>query len=142
MIRAITSLPRAGTYKLWLQLQRKDRTIVVPFVLRVGSQGKLARKPAPPIPSDAIRVTVSAAGYDPARIEVEQGRPVRLAFVRPDGDNCGGTVRFPSLALEHALPVGETVLLEFTPGAPGEIAFGCGMGMLRGVVVVKPSAVP
>jgi len=34
------------------------------------------------------------------------------------------------------LAVGETVVVEFTPTEAGEIAFACGMDMLRGKVIV------
>src|SRR5207249_377612 len=114
-VTAITSFPRAGRYKLWAQFQRNEQVITVPFVLEVGAGEKIARKHRRPIPADAIKVTVGAKGYEPARMEVEQGRPVKLAFYRPDGNNCGGTVLFPSLNLKYALPVGEVVLVEFTP---------------------------
>jgi plastocyanin domain-containing protein len=111
--------------------------ITVPFVLRVAAAERLARRQRTQIPSDAIQVTVGAAGYVPARIEVERGKPVRLAFVRPDGNNCGGTVLFPGRNLKYALPVGQVVLVELTPTEPGEIGFTCGMGMLEGTLVVK-----
>ncbi len=136
-ITAITNVPRPGKYKLWLQVRRDDRMITFPFVLDVAGGTEGTRPHPAPIPRDAIRVTVSASGYSPARIDAVRGRPVRLAFVRPDGGNCGGTVRFPTLDREYTLPVGEVVLVEFTPTESGEIDFTCGMGMLKGAVFAK-----
>jgi hypothetical protein len=136
-ITAIASFPKPGKYKLWLQIERAGRMITVPFVLDVAAGDKHARRRRVAVPPDAIRIMVSAAGYEPARIEVERGRPVRLAFVRPEGGNCGGTVRFPALNREYNLPVGEVVLVEFTPTESGELGFACGMGMLKGVLIVK-----
>jgi plastocyanin domain-containing protein len=35
------------------------------------------------------------------------------------------------------LPLNEPVAIEFTPAKTGDIAFACGMNMLKGVVVVQ-----
>jgi len=37
----------------------------------------------------------------------------------------------------RALPLNQAVDVEFTPTKGGEIAFACGMNMLKGVVVVQ-----
>ena len=137
MIAAFANFPRPGKYKFWLQFQRGGRMSTASFVLEVGADDRPKARRNPPIPRGAIRVTVSAAGYTPSRIEVERGRPVRLAFIRPEGGNCGGTVRFPALNREYELPVGKTVVVELTRTESGEIGFSCGMGMLKGLLVVK-----
>jgi plastocyanin domain-containing protein len=45
-------------------------------------------------------------------------------------------VVFPSLGVKRALPLNEPVTIEVTP-ARGELAFACGMDMLKGTVVVE-----
>ena len=82
-------------------------------------------------------MTVSGAGYEPSRIEVERGRPVKVAFYRKDAKNCAGEVVFPSLNVRKKLPVGKTTIVEITPKDSGELAFACGMGMLRGTLVIR-----
>ena len=136
-IMAHTTFARAGMYKLWAQFQRGGKVIVVPFVLRVpeSSQTKAANNES--IPSDAIKITVSSKGYEPSSFNVKKGQPVKLAFNRLDANNCGGEVIFPKLKIRKALPVGETVIVEFTPTDSGELAFSCGMGMMHGKVVVQ-----
>jgi hypothetical protein len=136
-ITAVANFPRPGRYKLWIQIQRGGRMITVPFVLEVGADERHKARRSPSVPRGAIQVTVSAAGYTPPRIEVERGRLVQLAFLRPEGGNCGGTLLFPALNREYTLPVGKLVLVEFTPTESGELAFTCGMGMLKGLLVVK-----
>ena len=42
-----------------------------------------------------------------------------------------------SLNVKKELPLNEPITIEFTPGQAGEIAFACGMNMLRGTVVVR-----
>ena len=141
-VSAHTTFPRAGLYKVWAQFQRGGRVSTVPFIVRVG-EGEAAKAEHPSseanrnVPADAIRVTVSEAGYEPSRIEVERGRPVKLAFYRKDANNCGGEVVFPSLNVRRELPVGKTTIVEVTPKDSGELAFVCGMNMLRGALVVR-----
>jgi plastocyanin len=130
--------PKAGLYKLWAQFKRNDRVIAVPFVVKVGESGKTAAESIPePIPGDAIAVKVSKSGYEPARINLSAGKKVKLAFQRIDAENCGSKVVFKSLNIERNLPVGKTVIIEFTPDQTGEIGFACEMGMYKGILVVN-----
>ncbi|MGH7730811.1 MAG: cupredoxin domain-containing protein [Candidatus Eiseniibacteriota bacterium] len=82
-----------------------------------------------------VRITVRG-GYDPARIEVRAGRPVRLVFRREEVEGCSNTVLIPEWGIAHHLPANEDTLVEFTPRTPGEYPFTCGMGMMRGSIVV------
>ena len=82
-----------------------------------------------------VRVTVRG-GYDPARIEVRAGRPVRLVFRREEVEGCSETVLIPEWGIAHRLPAYEDTAVEFTPRTPGEYEFTCGMRMLRGSIVV------
>ncbi len=136
-IRAATSFPRAGRYKLWMQFQREGRVTTVPFVFEVAAALRVAASPRPTVPPAAIPINVSAGGYTPARIELRKGVPAVLAFSRPQAGNCGGTVVIPGLKLRRDLPVGSTVLVRFTPTETAEIPFTCGMGMMQGLIVVK-----
>ena len=88
------------------------------------------------VPDGATKITVSSNGYEPSSISVVKGQPVKLAFYRADSNNCGGEVIFSKLKIKKKLPVGETVLVEFTPTEAGEIAFACGMDMLSGKLIV------
>ncbi|MGE0160828.1 MAG: cupredoxin domain-containing protein [Gemmatimonadales bacterium] len=82
-----------------------------------------------------VAVTVKG-GYDPDTIVVKAGAPVRLSFTRRESSLCSEMVVFDGLDRSAKLPEGETVAVEFTPQAPGEIPFQCQMGMLRGKIVV------
>ena len=76
-------------------------------------------------------------GYDPDVIVVKQGKLVRLHFNRQESALCSEMVVFDKIGQSAKLPEGETVTIEFTPQAPGEIPFQCQMGMLRGKVIVE-----
>ena len=128
--------PRAGIYKMWVQFKRHDQVINVPYTVRVG-ESRQTEQTETEIPSDAVRISISKNGYEPARIELKKGVPAKLAFTRTDAENCGGTVVFPSLNIRRDLPVGKTEIIEFTPAETGEISFACGMGMYRGIVAIS-----
>jgi plastocyanin domain-containing protein len=106
-------------------------------VLRVEPAPPPAPRPKTTIPPDAVRIQISERGYDPAKIEIPANRPLTLAFTRDATPNCGSEVVFPSLGIRKQLPVGETVLVELPAQPAGELAFGCGMGMYRGMIVVR-----
>lgn len=134
-VSAHTAFPRAGLYKLWAQFQRGGKVISVPFIVNVPAGSSTAIKAAN-VPSGATKVTVSSNGYEPSSISVIKGQSVKLAFYRADSNNCGGEVVFSKQKISKKLPVGETVLVEFTPAEAGELSFACGMDMMRGKVVV------
>lgn len=83
------------------------------------------------------KILVNAQGFEPAKIALRAGVPARLTFIRTTDKTCGTEVVFPSLDLKRSLPLNEPVVIEFTPAKSGEIAFACGMNMLRGTVVVQ-----
>jgi plastocyanin len=135
-VSAHTAFPRAGLYKLWAQFQRGGKVISVPFIVNVPAATTVASKAAN-VPAGATKITVSASGYEPSQVSVKKGQPIKLAFYRADSNNCGGEVVFSKQNIKKILPVGETVLVEFTPIDTGEIAFACGMDMMRGKLVVS-----
>lgn len=82
---------------------------------------------------------VVQGGYTPDRIEVKQGRPVRLTFHRKESNPCTEQVVIGDFGIARTLTEGERVEIEFTPDKAGEFTFHCSMNMVRGTLVVKPS---
>lgn len=76
-------------------------------------------------------------GYSPDVIVVEAGKPVRFNFHREETALCSEQVIFPDFNKQATLTAFKTVSLEFTPTKPGEYGFQCGMGMLKGKLVVQ-----
>jgi len=76
-------------------------------------------------------------GYTPDVIVVQQGKPVRLNFVRQESASCSEMVLLPAFSKSANLPEGETIAVEFLPKDPGEYEFQCQMGMLRGKLIVE-----
>ncbi len=76
-------------------------------------------------------------GYTPDTITVEVGRPVRLRFYRDETAGCSSQIIFETLGVERDLPAFETTTIEFTPNAPGDYPFHCGLDVLKGRVVAQ-----
>jgi len=76
-------------------------------------------------------------GYSPDVIVVEAGKPVRLNFRREETAACSEQVLFPDFNQQATLTPHKTIPIEFTPEKPGEYGFQCGMGMLRGKLIVE-----
>ncbi len=85
-----------------------------------------------------VRVEVKG-GYSPSVIHVAAGRPVRLEFYRPETSGCTEEVVLPDFGIRRFLPAHRTTAVEFTPEKPGTHEFTCGMGMVRGRVIVEDS---
>ena len=84
-----------------------------------------------------IHVKVSKDGYTPGSVDIKKGEKVRLIFKRVDTQNCGGEVVVSSLNIKKSLPLNKNVTIEFTPKEAGEITFTCGMGMMKGKLLVQ-----
>lgn len=76
-------------------------------------------------------------GFSPASIKVQKGKPVRLHFRRGNEPTCATEVVFPKLNIRRPLPANETTTVQFTPQNAETLAFGCGMNMLGGKLVVQ-----
>ncbi len=84
-----------------------------------------------------VKISVDKNGFSPSTIEVEAGHKVNLVFNRADKNNCGSVVVFPKLKIRKNLPVGKYVVISLNPTKDGEITFTCGMGMMKGKILVQ-----
>lgn len=133
-----TIFPKAGLYKIWTQFQRKGKVIVAPFIINV-SEGKTQDSVLAQVDSGVqkLKVTVNENGFNPTNFQLKPGVPAQISFLRADTKNCGEEILFTELGIRKHLPLGEEVLVEFTPDKTTEYEFTCGMGMLKGNVLVK-----
>jgi len=76
-------------------------------------------------------------GYTPNTIEVPLGSRVRLTFDRQEDNPCSEEVVVPDFGIRRELPAFAKTVVEFTANSPGRHEFACGMGMLRGSILVK-----
>lgn len=83
-----------------------------------------------------IRISVKG-GYSPDVVVVKRGVPVRLDFYREEASTCTEQVVFTDFHISRRLPAFETTTVAFTPEREGAFTFTCGMGMVRGQLVVE-----
>jgi plastocyanin domain-containing protein len=83
-----------------------------------------------------IKVMVKG-GYDPDVIVVKKGMPVKIDFYRDETADCSEEIVFGDFGIRKSLPAYKTTSIEFTPEKEGEYQFTCGMGMMRGKLIVE-----
>ena len=109
------------------------------FLAATGSTGA-ARQTASAVSSSSgvqkVDIIVKG-GYSPDVIEIERGRPVQLHFYYDEENSCSEELLMPDFNIRRDLPAFQTMLVELLPQQAGTFVFTCGMGMLRGSLVVK-----
>ena len=86
-----------------------------------------------------VTITVDG-GYDPPRIRVVAGQPLRLTFHRVDPSSCVAQVIFPDFQRSLDLPLDASSSIDLLPAEPGLYPFHCGMNMVRGMLEVVPAS--
>lgn len=84
-----------------------------------------------------IELAVTRRGFEPARVKVKKGEPLRLVVTRKTEDTCAKEIVIPSENITAELPLDKSVTLTFTPKRSGEIRYACGMNMVSGVLEVQ-----
>jgi plastocyanin domain-containing protein len=102
-----------------------------------NAQARRGRGKGGAVKVQTASVALTERGYEPASLRLRRGVPARVTFTRKVSATCATEVVFPDYGIRRALPLGEPVVIEFTPDKAGEFTFSCGMGMLRGSVIVK-----
>ncbi len=102
-----------------------------------GTPQSMSNPPPGSMEAQDISVTVTDASFDPERVTLRAGAPARITFTRTSDKTCATTVVFASLNIRRELPLNVPVTIAFSPDKAGEIAFACGMDMLKGSLVVE-----
>jgi len=84
-----------------------------------------------------VTVALTEKGYEPTSLRLRRGVPAQVSFIRKVSATCGTQIVIADYDIKRALPLNEPVIVEFTPKTSGAFAFTCGMGMLRGSIVVR-----
>ncbi|HEX9951907.1 MAG TPA: cupredoxin domain-containing protein [Rubricoccaceae bacterium] len=120
------------------------RTSLIAAALTISACGDTPD--APPVAArmnagvQTAQIVVGAEGYEPTSVALQAGIPARLVFTRTSDDTCGTDIHAEALGVGRTpLPLGESVPIEFTPGAAGRFTFACGMDMMEGTIVVVRS---
>ncbi len=99
--------------------------------------------PPPPAPSATTgpqvrEISVTAKGFEPARVEVTPGQPVTLRFTRKVAETCADAVDLQGDPVRHMLPLDTPVEVKVKGPPSGQLAFACPMKMINGAIVVVP----
>ena len=76
-------------------------------------------------------------GYAPSRVRLRAGQAARLVFDRREDSSCSEEVVIPELGIRRFLPAHQRTGVDLPPARAGTYEFTCGMGMLRGSLVVE-----
>lgn len=85
----------------------------------------------------SVTITLTDKGYQPESFKLRRNVPARLTFVRQVEVTCATEVVLPDYGIKRELPLGEPVVVEFTPNKTGEFGFACGMDMVHGKIIVR-----
>ncbi len=85
----------------------------------------------------SVTVKLNSNGYQPNSLSLRRGIAARVTFVRQVEGACGTEIVLPEYNIRRELPLNSPVTIEFTPEKTGAFNFTCGMGMLRGKIVVQ-----
>jgi hypothetical protein len=137
-VSAHTNFPKPGLYKVWAQFQRGGNVITSDFVINVEAGTPKAAPTSAKTEGGVqkIRVVIKQKGYEPESLQLKRGVPAEITFYRADANNCGEKLVFKELGIEKTLPVGQPVVVQFTPEQEGSYNFTCGMNMYRGTLNV------
>lgn len=84
-----------------------------------------------------IDVAITASGFTPAKVEVPAGSHVKLRVTRQVESTCGTDLVVAGRKVTEQLPLNKPVEVDLGIVSRGEVAFSCGMNMLKGTVVVQ-----
>lgn len=84
-----------------------------------------------------VELRVTGRGFEPWRVTLKKGEPVRLVVTRATDDTCATELIVPEQHVRLDLPLGKAVSVTFTPARTGEIRYSCAMGMMGGVLDVR-----
>ena len=87
--------------------------------------------------AQTVEMHVTNRGFEPNILTVKSGIPVRWVIQGDQVSGCTNRIVVPSFDISKNIRYGENVV-SFTPIQRGEIAFSCGMGMVRGKFIVEP----
>lgn len=76
-------------------------------------------------------------GYTPDVLIFESGKPIKLNFIREETAACTQEVLFSDFNKKVTLTPYKTIPIELNINKPGEYSFQCGMGMIKGKLIIQ-----
>jgi plastocyanin domain-containing protein len=116
-----------------------DRPLLALAIVSFASLAALGCGGAPTqAQSGTIQMTVTEGGYEPDRIKVKKGVPIKLVITRKTDATCAKEIVIDEHGINVALPLNKAVTVELTPSKTGELKYGCSMDkMIYGIITVE-----
>ncbi len=148
-ISAVSSTAKGGFSRMFLHFSGTLVLMLSLFNLQSGFAltgidlpAVFARNPvgaavAPSIKDNVQEVSmkVTRYGYEPSNLTIKAGVPVRFLVDGAGAQGCTSVLVIPTLNVVQPLTNGINVI-KFTAPKPGQLAFSCSMGMVRGSFTV------
>jgi plastocyanin domain-containing protein len=83
-----------------------------------------------------VKIKVTSKGFEPPIVRLHAGDRLTLLITRKTDQTCATEIVIPSLGTKEPLPLNKTVRIYLGILDPGQLAFACGMGMVKGAIVV------
>lgn len=87
--------------------------------------------------TQVIEISVTENGFEPNQIDVKAGVPIILKVTRKTDATCATELQIPSKKIKKDLPLNKSVTFEIGKLDKGDLAYACGMNMLKGNLHVK-----
>jgi plastocyanin domain-containing protein len=84
-----------------------------------------------------VKIAVTEKGFVPAVVTVHAGQPLTLLVTRRTERTCATEFVLKTHGINEKLPLGQTVVIRFTPERPGTLDYACAMDMIKGKIVVR-----
>ena len=84
-----------------------------------------------------VHLKVNENGFEPAKVHVKKGQPLKLIFTRTTDQTCAKKLVIKDASVRKDLPLNQPVEVDITPTKTGDIKYACGMDMAYGVLIVE-----
>ena len=112
------------------------RTLIISLTLLASAGCKKDESP-PAGGRRVIAMTVTQRGFEPSKIALTKGDPVRFVVTRTTEATCATELLVEGTEINVKLPLNTPTTIDMTPTKAGEVHFGCAMGMMvSGVLIV------
>lgn len=108
-------------------------TVYLPATTTQAQRQAKRKRPA----IQKLTVALTENGYEPTNLKLLRAIPAQITFIRKVSATCATQVVIPDYDIKRDLPLNVPVLAEFTPKKSGTFTFMCGMGMLKGSLIVR-----
>jgi plastocyanin domain-containing protein len=106
-------------------------------VLAALVMGCNEQQQAAAVDPDAVAITVTDKGFEPAEVQVPAGKPITLVFTRKTNQTCATEVVWADTKAQTKLPLNKPVVVKLPARDAGTLDYACAMDMIKGKVVVQ-----